>query len=207
MASLRALGDIQRRGLEAANLVVARLISPVDRRGPLFGAEPPADGPSSRTNGDAPSGPPEVGELVDLYTSLLSSFMTSLLGAGPAPAGGSDRAAPSTVSADPLSLPPARPGGRSESELWLHNRSGAPVADVRVHCGDLRRHDGHAMPSSVVSFDPGRLDELPDLTSRGIRVAVEVPEGAAPGTYRGTVLAANLPDLWLVLEVEVLSPP
>ena len=41
MANLRALGDIQRRGLEAANLVVTRVISQVERSGPIFGAEPP----------------------------------------------------------------------------------------------------------------------------------------------------------------------
>lgn len=91
--------------------------------------------------------------------------------------------------------------------MWLHNRSGAAVADVRVHCGDLRRHDGWAIPTSAIRFEPDCLEELSDLTSRGIRVAVDVPTDTQPGTYRGTVLAANLPDLWLVVELEVVADP
>ena len=206
MANLRALGDIQRRGLEAANLVIRRLMDQVDNRGPLFGAEPPGPG----TDGDAARPAPDVTDLITPYASLMSGFLGALTGAMASPEASPGRAgpaSPSVVWADPLALPPVALGGRSEGELWLHNRSGAAVPDVRVHCGDLRRHDGWALPSSTVCFDPGHLDELPDLTSRGIRAVVDVPADARPGIYRGTVLAANLPDLWLVLELEVAAEP
>jgi hypothetical protein len=206
MANLRALGDIQRRGLEAANLVIGRLLEQVDHGGPLFGAEAPA----ARADGE-PS--PNAGDMPDLfgqYASLMSSYVNTFLG-GPArpgaSAGAGPPAPPSGLGADPLALPRAAPGGRSEGELWLHNRSGAAVIDVRVHCSDLRRHDGWAIASSAVRFEPDHLDELPDLTSRGIRVTADVPDDTPLGTYRGTVLAANLPELWLVVALEVVADP
>ena len=39
LANLRAFGEVQRQGLEAANQVIGRLVDQVDRSGPLFGAE------------------------------------------------------------------------------------------------------------------------------------------------------------------------
>jgi hypothetical protein len=111
------------------------------------------------------------------------------------------------VWADRLELVPTAPGARADGELWLHNRSGAAVADGREHCGDLRPHDGWALAGATVAFDPVQLDELPELTSRGIRVTVDVPDETPPGIDRGTVLAANLPSLWLVVELEVVAPP
>ena len=205
MANLRALGDIQRRGLEAANLVISRLIGQVDGGGPLFGAEPPG----ADRNGSGRGATPDLAGLMAPYAALMSSFLGALGGAmtppGPAPA--STGPTRSDVWADPLKLVPTSPGGRAEGELWLHNRSGTATRDVRVHCGDLRRHDGWALAGSTTCFDPVHLDELPDLTSRGIRVVVDVPDDTPPGIYRGTVLAANLPSLWLVLELEVVAAP
>ena len=208
MANLRALGDIQRRGLEAANLVIGRLMGQVEAGGPLFGAQPPG----AAADGDAPRPAPDLNDLVAAYASLMSSFLGTLMGAMTTPGasagstpGRAANGSSSVVWADPLTLPPTAAGGRSESELWLHNRSGAAVTDVRVHCGDLRRHDGWAIASSTIDFEPVHLDELPDLTSRGIRAVVDVPADTPPGIYRGTVLAANLPSLWLVVELDVVA--
>jgi hypothetical protein len=205
MANIRALGDIQRRGLEAANVIAGRLIEQIDRGGPLFGAEPSV----TRANGDQPLGTRAGMDLMNQYFSLMSSFFGALFGA-PTGRDNSFRSVDtptSSVAADPVTLSPTPAGSRAEGELWLHNRSGSPVADVRVHSGDLRRHDGAAVPASVLRFDPELVEELPDLTSRGIRVTVDVPEGTPPGRYWGTLLAANLPDLWLPIELDVLATP
>ncbi len=212
LANLRALGDIQRRGLEAANQVVGRLIERVDRSGPLFGAEPMAgEGPVGSSANDA-----MAQNAMAQYAELMSSFMSTVLGAAPtgwrtAPAAPSARVAgPPTggsVVADPLVIDPIPAGGRAHGELWLHNRSGAAIADVAAHCGDLRRHDGWAIAAEAVTFEPEHIDDLPDLTSRGVRVTIDVPDDAPPGVYRGTVLASNLPDVWLVLELEVVAAP
>lgn len=200
MANMRALGDIQRRGLEAANLVIGRLIGQVERGGPLLGAEPPRT-ESGGTSGAAP----DVADLVAQYSSMVSSWLVPFVGNGAPAAPGAGTTASSVVWVDPLTLPPSAPGGTSQGEMWLHNRSGASVSDVRVHCGDLRRHDGWAIAGAHVTFAPPQLDELPDLTSRGLRTVVDVPPDAPPGTYRGTVLAANLPEVWLGIELEVVA--
>ena len=224
MANLRALGDIQRRGLEAANLVVTRVISQAERSGPIFGAEPPPR-PSGDLGGsptDDSAGP--EGALSDLfgqYTALTSSLLGAILGGRTSPGASNDSrrtngtASGSAVTAEPhagisdgspetLTLSSTAPGGRAVGELWLHNRSGSATSDVRLHSGDLRRHDGCAITATTVRFDPEHLPELPDLTSRGVRVSVDVPADTPPGRFRGIVLAANLPDLWLVVELEVL---
>lgn len=77
MANLRALGDIQRRGLEAANLVIGRLIGQVGDGGPLFGAEPPT-GAGDRH----PPGAPDLAAMTASYAALMSSFLGALGGAG-----------------------------------------------------------------------------------------------------------------------------
>jgi len=206
MANIRALGDIQRRGIEAANIVVGRLIAQIDRGGPLFGAEPPV----APTDGDHPGRPPVGSDLMNQYMTLMSSFFGSLFGLPAAqgnPPNGVDWSSAHGVRADPVTLSPSPPGRCAEGELWLHNRSGSPVADVRLHCGDLRRHDGAAVSATALRFDPAHVEELPDLTSRGIRVSVDIPDDTPPGRYRGTLLAANLPDLWLPIELEVVAEP
>ena len=211
LANLRALGDIQRRGLEAANQVVGRLIDRVDRSGPLFGAEPAPD-PSGTAAGAGPYNPLSQ-EAMAQYAEMMSSFMATVVGAaGSGGFGGTPSSAPTAsapadgaVVVDPLVMAPAAPGAAARGELWLHNRSGAAVRDVRLHLGDLRRHDGWAIEAAAVTFEPAAIEELPDLTSRGVRVSVDVPADAPPGVYRGTVMASNLPDVWLVLELAVVA--
>ena len=223
MANLRALGDIQRRGLEAANLVVTRVISQVERSGPIFGAEPPPRSTDdlAGATGDRSTPDDALSDLFGQYTALTSSLLGALLGGRRSPGAPNDprrsngAASGSAVTAEPhtgasggspetLTLSSTEPGGRAVGELWLHNRSGSATSDVRLHNGDLRRHDGCAITATTVRFDPEHLTELPDLTSRGVRVSVDVPADTPPGRFRGIILAANLPDLWLVVELEVL---
>jgi hypothetical protein len=85
-------------------------------------------------------------------------------------------------------------------EVWLHNAGGQEHAGLRLHCGDLRASDGAVLPAGALRFDPDVVD-LPSRSSRG--VVVSVGADPPPGTYRGVILAAGVPDAWLPLEVIV----
>jgi hypothetical protein len=100
--------------------------------------------------------------------------------------------------------PPSSAGGTdcANAEVWLHNGSAAAYSDIALHCGDLRASNGAVLPAASVRFEPPIAD-LPARSSRGVVVSVgtDVP----PGTYRGVVLAAGIPDAWLPIEVVVAT--
>ena len=95
-----------------------------------------------------------------------------------------------------------KPFAGAEAEVWLHNGSEAAYADVGLHCGDLRASHGGVLPAASVRFDPSVVD-LPARSSRGVVVSVDAD--VPPGTYRGVVLAAGVPDAWLPIEVVVAA--
>jgi hypothetical protein len=95
------------------------------------------------------------------------------------------------------------PGRTGSAEVWLHNGTGEPRTGLRLHCGDLRAHDGSTLPASVLRFDPASLDELPARSSRGVVVVAEVADGVPGGAYRGVLLVAGAPDVWLPIVVTV----
>lgn len=96
-----------------------------------------------------------------------------------------------------------RGGRRGSAEIWLHNGTGAPIGGLRLHCGDLRAHDGATVPTAAIRFDPPSLDELPARSSRGVVVEARVDGDVAPGTYRGVILVAGAPEVWLPIDVTV----
>jgi hypothetical protein len=96
-----------------------------------------------------------------------------------------------------------RGGRRGSAEIWLHNGTGAPIGGLRLHCGDLRAHDGATVPTDALRFDPPSLDELPARSSRGVVVETRVDGDVAPGTYRGVILVAGAPEVWLPIDVTV----
>jgi hypothetical protein len=205
VANLRALGEVQRRGLEAANAVIGRLVERTDAATPGFsmpdfGAPPATDDPGDRGAGTDP-----LTQWVDLFQSGMTAMFEAMTGRSTNGSSMADR--PDGVSTDPVTLPEVRAGDTAAGEIWLHNRSGSPVAAVRLHCGDLRTHDGWAVAADRVAFDPDEIDELPDRSSRGIDVSVAVPVDTPAGTYRGTILAANLPEVWLPVELVVRPAP
>ena len=150
MANLRALGEVQRRGLEAANQVIGRLVEQTERSAPLFGAEPPGGrfvrgGPLGRPV-RAVRRPHALGRGGDVRRRVGRC--------------GRPRRAPRPrrKASRPTRSASIRwsPGASASGELWLHNRSGADVGGVRLHCGDLRTHDGWAIPADHVTFAPDR---------------------------------------------------
>jgi len=193
-ANVRALTDLQRSGLEAAQVLIERFIQTMDSRAGVDTARP------ARGDDGAAMG---IDGLVDLWADLtkrtLRGFLTQMAtsAGGPSATGPDDRV---RVLLDRTDGQPAR----ASAPMWLHNTSSTARDRLRPHCGELRSAAG-AQLQAHVTFDPSVVDELPAGSSALVTVRVEDADGgAAPGAYRGVVLVAGLDDLWLNLEVVVL---
>jgi len=190
--NLRALTDLQRRGLEAAQQLTDRLARAVD------GTADPV-GPAPDDSAGVASG---LDGLVDLWAELTKGALrvvVSQVGSlAPSPAG--DGAGPDRN----VSVVLANGSGAS-TEIWLHNESQADQTDLRPHCGELRAADGALLATDVV-FEPPTIEVLPGRSSKGVMLRVgEPPADTVPCTYRGVVLVDRLPDAWLTLTVRVTS--
>jgi hypothetical protein len=194
VANMRALADVQMRSARAAGELIERLIARVD-------GDPAANGDRS---GPQPVAGPTLGmeQVVELWAQLARSVFESLgeLGRTSAPAGrgldlgAAGPAAPVTVTA----------GGTAA--VWLHNSSHHDIADVRLHCTELRDHTGAALPAAALCFEPAAIESLPGRSSREVIIVAAEPDGHAPGAYRGAILARGLPAVWLPVEVVVARP-
>ncbi|MGH9113186.1 MAG: hypothetical protein ACRDZN_12970 [Acidimicrobiales bacterium] len=232
-ANARALGEIQRRGLRAAGDLVDRIIGAVDdgSAAPPSSASAPAEHSGAVPNGASSPGADLVQIWVDLFQRGLQAVTGAARPNGLAPAAG-DRAVTADLATGattgalhiragaapsagvPDGLPDGLPDARdtrdtptASGEVWLHNGTGAPIAGLRPHSGELRAHDGATLPASAIGFDPPSLDELPARSSRGVVVEVRLGGGVAAGVYRGVVLVAGAPDVWLPLLVTVDDHP
>jgi hypothetical protein len=216
---VRALVDVQRRGLLAANELVDRLVRSVDGEGDGPGGphDTSAGGAAGPRDAAASSTPGPTDDLVRLWVEVvrlgLDTFGQFLMPGGPgrpdSAAHGATLDVPTGASTGVVrvsDVPPAPPSDgdtdRAGAEVWLHNGSAADYSDVALHCGDLRASDGAVLPAASVRFDPSVVD-LPARSSRG--VAVSVSADVPPGTYHGVVLATGLPDAWLPIEVVIAA--
>ena len=212
-AHVRGLVDAEHRGLLAANELVDRLIRSVDGDDH---ATPPATDPGAVPRETAPAGGGQTDQLMRLWANVVRLGLDTfghLLTSGASGADGGARGATLDVAAGASTgvvrigvVPPAPSSGGGTpgagAEVWLHNGSEAAYADVGLHCGDLRASHGGALPAASVRFDPSVVD-LPARSSRGVVVSVDAD--VPPGTYRGVVLAAGVPDAWLPIEVVVAA--
>jgi hypothetical protein len=214
---VQALADVQRRGLLAASELAERLVRSVDGDGEGAGRAAHDDTAADRSasHRETPMAPPAGGPVDDLVRLWAEVVRLGLETFGPflrpgvpgRPDSGSAVAtldvdtATSTgvvrvvVSATPL---PDADTDHADAEIWLHNGRAKAYSDVALHCGDLRASDGAVLPAASVRFDPAVTD-LPARSSRGVVVSVHAD--LPPGTYRGVVLAAGVPDAWLPIEV------
>jgi hypothetical protein len=209
---------VQRRGLRAAGALVDRLASGlVDLESPadLTGGAPSGGerGAPSSAAGDG-AGAADLAALAETWAELVRRSM--LRWTAPAADGdGTDPSrrtdwrvgeAPTGSSAVCRVVVPAAVGSNearvATGELWLHNSTHTEWRDVRVHCGPLLAHGGSVL-ESCISFAPAHMDVLPGRSSRGLAVSVATDGHVHPGTYRGLVLVAGLPEVWAVLEVVV----
>ena len=216
-AGIRALADVQRRGLIAAGELVDRLIGAVDGD-----RTPSASGRATRpTPDDDPQTLDLVTVWIDVFQRGLQAMIPGTRNHGPAAVNGAqiataDLARGTTTGAVHIRAaahsgsPGNGDGGASRggrrggtAEVWLHNATPEPVPDLRLHAGDLRAHDTRTLPKSALRFDPPSLDELPARSSRGVVVVADVAERVPGGVYRGVLLVTGAPDVWLPIVVTV----
>ncbi len=217
---MRAFADVQRRGLIAAGELVDRLIGAVDGD-----SNPGRDGPATpEAPGNDPPTVDVVSTWVDVFQRGLQAMASAARSDGSVPLNGerivtADLARGTTtgplhirVAAECESPDTGLPGSQRDgdrrqgsAEVWLHNGTSEARSDLRLHTGDLRTHDGGTLPDSSLRFDPPSLDELPARSSRGVVVIADVPDGAPGGVYRGVLLVAGAPEVWLPIVVTVAS--
>ena len=113
---------------------------------------------------------------------------------------GPPAAAPRVGTDDPPAAAPHVGRVAGSTEVWVHNRGARDRAAVALHGGPLLGSDGMTLSAGAVHVSPAVVD-LPARSSRGITVAVRAT--AAPGTYRGVIVATGDPEAWIALEVTV----
>jgi hypothetical protein len=208
--NLRAMADVQAFGRQAAENLADRILAWGDAKpGANRGGQRPHDsdqptGAGSHADG---AGLADVVEQLrgdaafagEVSTRLVQHTITLvgiLIERFP-------RSAPSEPTSEALTLQSVVAGGEASAVFWVHNTSAAAVSAVRPHCAPPRSHLGVELPPDAVVFDPPLLDPLPARSTCGIEVRVRVPRHAEPGTYVSVVMASNVPDLYLPLQVTV----
>lgn len=188
-ANVRALSAIQARGFRAATEVVDRFVRLTERG---FGA-PVGPTEGSPSDGNDSGGYPEIGRLVKSFQNVVSQLGESTLGAPKSTEPGLDLGNSAASGEARLE---ATESGPAITEVWLHNRGPVDLGKVQLRCSDLLSHDGTVVDSSRIRFEPDVVP-MPDRSSRGITVEVDVPQDLPPGRYRGTLLADGHADVWL----------
>jgi hypothetical protein len=202
-ANARALSAIQAQGFRAASEIVDRFAR-IATTG-LNGKDRPTTSAAPLTKDQRADlfGATDIEPLMRSWWVMIGQF---LLGSAPH--------VPDPVSADGASLDfsnsategrldlAATSPGAAKAELWLHNRAAADLGQIQLRCSDLLAHDGSVIGSDTVTFDPTVVG-MPGRSSRGIELKNEVPQGVAPGIYRGTLLAEGHPNLWLPVVLTV----
>ena len=163
--------------------------------------EDPSPSTSGQVNG-SPVSPP-VESTVAAWQSLLVQLVESLGGGGTLP-GGAVKFDLRQDNSRELVYLESLPSGLASTEVWLHNGGPGDLGDVSLRCSDLLAHDGGLVTSAAVRVDPETV-AMPDRCSRGVTVQIEVADDVRPGRYRGTLLADGHPDVWLPVQLTVLS--
>ena len=196
-ANARALSAIQAEGFRAARRII-------DQFAAAATASP--DGPNGAAGDGADSvGLPEWERAMRAWWSSAGQFLLRSLPAQ------DDRAA------GPVALDVNNPeskqalvlrvagSGSATGEVWLHNRESEDCAAVRLRCGALLGHDGDVIGADAVRVDPAVVP-MPRRSSRGVAITVDVGPRVRPGVYRGTLLVAGCPELWLPVVLTVAAP-
>jgi hypothetical protein len=200
--NLRALADVHAFGRRAVEDLADRIQAWGDAPAGSGTSDGAPDGTGTavadvveQLRGDAALAGEGLARLAEHTVTLLGVLIDRLPG-GPR----------ATGSGSTLTPPHAAPGTTTAAVFWVHNSSAAVVPAVRPHCAPPRSHLGGELPPDAVTFDPPVLDPLPGRSSCGIEVRVQVPPDTVPGQYVTVLMAANVPDLYLSLQVTVSVP-
>ena len=204
-ANARALSAIQADGFRAASELVDRFVRAATTS--LNGSERLTTTAAPLTHEQRADlfGATDIEPLIRSWWSLIGQF---LLGSARVP--DSALAKPATLdlanaeAEGALDLEATVPGAAA-AEVWLHNRGAEDLGQIQLRCSELLGHDGRLISSGVVTFNPAAVS-MPGRSSRGIELKIDVPQGALPGLYRGTLLAEGHPNLWLSVVLTVRSP-
>ena len=202
-ANVRALGEIQARGLRAAGEVVDKMVRAIDGAGATDAtarAEAATDGDDRR----------DADNLMASWSALLAQLIESLGGALGARDGGAARLDFGDGGASGELALDADGAGPARTEVWVHNPTTADKGCIRLRCSDLLAHDGGVVPGSALRLDPAELP-MPARSSRGVDVTVDAPidlraTDDAPAVYRGSLLVEGHPELWLPVVLTVFPP-
>lgn len=192
-ANARALNAIQAEGFRAASQLVDRFVRAVG----------PAD-PQSGNGNSAPEAVGAHGDLERLTRAWWSMFGQLLLAAAPGaqqtPFGAGALTFGHTA-AGSVMLEATGPGWVS-TEVWLHNNTQTDLGEVTLHCSELIAHTGHRIAAAATQCGPDAVP-VPARSSRGVPLQVHVAPFDPPGIYRGTLLVAGHPELWLSVALTV----
>jgi hypothetical protein len=204
-ANVRALGNVQRRGLQAASQAVDRLLSSMNQAS--------AD-PRPRTDEhDEPDS--DISRLAEFWTELATRGLAEMSRMGRPDPNGSEPFPADLEQRVWIDLESGRSTGSLEmvanvsgsikkgGEVWFHNRTGKPVGPIRLHSSELSSPDQTSIPASAIRFDPPVVKKLPNRSSRGVDVALSGDSQASPGIYRGIIQATGVPDLVVGIQLTV----
>jgi hypothetical protein len=208
LAGLRAMAEVQRAGLEAAVVVVERMLEfgRQSARAPFPLHLPPE--PVAGQDADGADGAEDSGRearrlradaerLLELWGESMRLLLDLAADAAETSANGRNGGG------DRLSLGPVAPGESASGRVWLHVLDGPPGSPARLTATAFTSHEGAAIAAAAAIFEPPLLDTFALRSSRDVRLTVEVPEGTAPGVYHGHILAGGLPEVGLAVRIEV----
>lgn len=189
-ANARALDELRRQGLAAAGEIIDRLTRSVDpdHRTAAEPAEGPAASTAAGTAGDT-SGKPGVRDL-DRLVGRCAALLARATGTG------------DPVAADEVVI--AVDGtGPAAADVWFHNTSDRTVAGGQLRCTSLVSHDGRALRSESVRFEPASAPSIGPDASASVRIVVEIPTelSTTPTVLRGALVVEGHPELWLPVTV------
>ena len=210
VANARAIGDVQRRGLHAARVLIDRVVANLDRLDD-------ASGQGTASSGGSTEAADPMIDLVQAWSKVLSRTMGAF--GATATDDRSDHAEPSpphSTSIDltghgtgrPIRLDADEKGAlRSAPHLELRNPSSEPVGPLQIHLGDLRSPDGELIPSPALHFEPASFEAVPPGEHRTVDLTLTSSTATEPGVYRGLLQIAGAPNVAVPVHLSVGRGP
>jgi hypothetical protein len=98
-------------------------------------------------------------------------------------------------------------GTRVSAPIWLHNMTDEPLPPARFQCSDLLGSDGSIIGSGAATIVPPATERLSPGQSVAALLTIEVPAGTPAVVYVGHAVLVPLPDVSLVVRLEVGTAP